>query len=381
MRTQLLSAIASILLASAASAQIRLSPSNPISAWSPRTPGAGLDGGSYVYDDGSTENSLGITQCTVPGPALVLWLHRFDAQPGMEIITRISTAYGSALFPAVSPPAGTPAGVALYADPTQDGDPVDALLLTSALTTVQDPGTDLLHSVPILPTAVSGIFFVMAWSETTCAQPLNSTFPVPMDTSQSLPGRAWVGGMQSAQLFDPADLGNLDVGPLDIGAIFSTQFLLRAEGESSAVSTYCSAKLNSLGCTPAIGAVGIPSASASSGFEVRAFDVRNQSAGVLLYGNTGRLAQPFSGGTLCLRTPFRRAPAVNAGGNAMPAADCSGVFSIDLNSFARGLLGGTPAPFLSIPGSVVNCQWWGRDIGYPAPNNTTLTDALEFTIQ
>ena len=147
------------------------------------------------------------------------------------------------------------------------------------------------------------------------------------------------------------------------------------------VSTYCTAKLNSLGCLPAIGALGLPVASATSGFVVRAQNVRNQSAGVLLYGNTGRLNQPFSGGTLCLRTPFRRAPAANAGGSSLPAADCSGAFSVDLSSYGHGLLGGAPAPFLLIPGSVVNCQWWGRDVGYPAPNNTTLTDALEFTIQ
>jgi len=143
---------------------------------------------------------------------------------------------------------------------------------------------------------------------------------------------------------------------------------------------YCTAKLNSLGCTPAIAAVGFSSASLSSGFEVSAANVRNQSAGVLLYGNSGRLNVPFSGGTLCLRTPFRRAPATNSGGSPWPAADCSGVFSVDLNSFAQGLLAGTPAPFLTIAGSVVNCQWWGRDVGLAAPGNTTLTDALEFAV-
>jgi hypothetical protein len=54
---------------------------------------------------------------------------------------------------------------------------------------------------------------------------------------------------------------------------------------------------------------------------------------------------------------------------------------IDMNQFAAGLGGGNPAPALSQAGTVVDCQWWGRDQGFPAPSNTALSGGLEYTVQ
>lgn len=142
---------------------------------------------------------------------------------------------------------------------------------------------------------------------------------------------------------------------------------------------YCVAKTNSLGCTPAIGFSGLPSATAGSGFVVSATNVRNNSSGMLFYSLSGRQNVPFQGGTLCVSAPILRTPVINAGGNP-PPADCSGVFATDMNAFAVGTFGGSPPAALLQPGTTVNCQFWGRDTGFAPPNNTQLTDALEYVV-
>ncbi len=141
---------------------------------------------------------------------------------------------------------------------------------------------------------------------------------------------------------------------------------------------YCSPKVNSIGCTPAIGSTGTPSTTASSGFVVNCANVRNQKVGILLYSMNGRDSIPFQGGTLCLRTPLRRSVGVNSGGTPQPTADCTGVYQLDMNAFAHGLLGGNPDPALLIPGRIIDAQWWGRDPGFPFPNNSTLSAGIEY---
>jgi hypothetical protein len=142
---------------------------------------------------------------------------------------------------------------------------------------------------------------------------------------------------------------------------------------------YCSAKVNSLGCLPVLTHVGTSSATAGSGFTLTCTSVLNNKPGLLLYGSTGRASSTFQCGTLCVAGPIRRSSALSSGGNP-PPNDCSGGYTIDLNAFALGSLGGTPATFLTVPGTVVDCQFWGRDPGYPSPCNSTLSAGLEFTI-
>ena len=154
-----------------------------------------------------------------------------------------------------------------------------------------------------------------------------------------------------------------------------------ASGGSSA-KVYCTAKVNSLGCTPRIAFAGGASAANKAPFFVTVDQVRNNKPGLFFYRLNGAPATlPFQGGTLCVGpTNIRRTTAFSAGGNPAPANDCSGVFAIDFNAFGAGLLGGNPDPGLGVQGNAYQCQAWGRDQGFPAPNNTTLSDALDVTI-
>lgn len=149
---------------------------------------------------------------------------------------------------------------------------------------------------------------------------------------------------------------------------------------SLAFTTYCTAKTNSVGCAPTIAGLGSASATSSTPFFVRGLNLRNQSNGLLIYGSTGRAALPFANGTLCVEAPRLRSPALNSSGNNPPAADCSGFLLFDMHAFRAGALGGSPAAFLSIPGTLVNCQYWARDAGFTPPNNVQLSNALEYEI-
>src|SRR6185295_656509 len=72
--------------------------------------------------------------------------------------------------------------------------------------------------------------------------------------------------------------------------------------------TYCTSKLNSIGCAPAIGFTGASSASAASGFVISGSNVRNHKPGLLIYTDAGRAADPFQGGLRCIHTPVWNSP-------------------------------------------------------------------------
>jgi hypothetical protein len=158
------------------------------------------------------------------------------------------------------------------------------------------------------------------------------------------------------------------------------QGLLAAVDDGCGSTPYCVAKVNSLGCSPTISGTGTPSATAPNGFIVSCSFVRNQKNGLLFYSVTGPASSPFQNGTLCVAAQIKRTGSQNSGGSPIPNNDCSGVWAIDMNTFAQSP--GPPAPLaaLKVPGTNVYCQWWGRDPGFPAPNNTQLSNGLFYHV-
>ncbi|MCE9595372.1 MAG: VCBS repeat-containing protein [Planctomycetes bacterium] len=136
-------------------------------------------------------------------------------------------------------------------------------------------------------------------------------------------------------------------------------------------TSFCTGKVNSQGCTPAIGFSGSPSVSSSSAFNVKATNVINNKNGLLFYSYDASNL-PFQGGLLCVKSPTKRTAVQNSGGN-QPPNDCSGTYSYDFN--ARIQSGIDP---LLTKGQEVFCQYWSRDIA--SPSGTSLSNALRFVI-
>jgi hypothetical protein len=181
-------------------------------------PAASRDACSYILDDGTIENSLGLT---IGGD--FMWLNYFTVTGGCESINTVNITWGLMSN-------GVPCRVFLYDDPDDDGNPDDAVYLTEASTTVQNawtsfnPGeTMIFTTVGITPTTVSGGFFVAALIQNQQA----GQYPAPMDETTPQ-GKSWIAY---------TDSGSFDVNNLSNNTIYSTgdinypcNFMLRSAG-------------------------------------------------------------------------------------------------------------------------------------------------------
>ncbi len=99
----------------------------------------------YQIDDGTPNFVLG-----APAGHTLMAMTSYQEQPNANIITSIGGYWGSGA-------AGNTVTLMLYEDPDDDGNPDNAVLLTSVDTTA---GSLTDFSVPITPTAISDWFFV-----------------------------------------------------------------------------------------------------------------------------------------------------------------------------------------------------------------------------
>jgi hypothetical protein len=163
---------------------------------------------------------------------------------------------------------------------------------------------------------------------------------------------------------DPAAPTDPDGSRTDMGAVVF-------DPAHAPFTTYCTAKTNSLGCVPAIGAVHNASLSSDRPFWVTCTNQLNHRNGFLFYGFAPKNT-PYQGGYLCVMSPTRRTQLQTSGGN-LGVDDCSGEFALDFNA----LIQGGSDPMLEL-GTQIYCQWWSRD---PDANfHTSRSDALRFTI-
>lgn len=141
-------------------------------------------------------------------------------------------------------------------------------------------------------------------------------------------------------------------------------------------SPYCTSGLTTHGCTAVMSATGSPSASATSGFVLRASGVEGAVNGTVFYGISGRVAWPWGAGStswLCVRAPQQRTIVSTSGGGA---GSCTGELTLDFLDFARSHPSALGVPLAA--GTTVNAQAWFRDVG--AVKNTSTSNAIEFTL-
>lgn len=147
--------------------------------------------GDYVIDDGTAEASVGYGANL---GASFLWANRFDASGGSDTIYTVYVAFGdpiSADLPPSTPEAenGTEVTVWIWDDFNNDGNPDDAIFVTSVTGNISSSDTDTFEPFYTGPTAVTGSFFV---GVTYVDDQGEHLFPAALDKSAPDANESWV---------------------------------------------------------------------------------------------------------------------------------------------------------------------------------------------
>ena len=169
-------------------------------------------------------------------------------------------------------------------------------------------------------------------------------------------------------------------GLLDLCEIVATPSL-DADGDGrldacarGAVS-YCTAGTSANGCQALLSASGTPSATAPTGFSLEATGVEGAKDGLFFFAANGQQANSWGNGTSfqCVTPPVLRGGLLV--GSGTPGA-CDGTFVQDLNARWTAKPNQNPGA-----GAVVQAQLWYRDPQNTSNQTTSLSDALEFSVQ
>ncbi|MBL8863797.1 MAG: PD40 domain-containing protein [Planctomycetes bacterium] len=217
----------------------------------------------------------------------------------------------------------------------------------------------------VVPGTPAGAYHLYTHDRVTGATTLADAAP------DALPGDGWC--EQNIALSDDGRWVAFasDATNLVLGDLLGSDVFVR-ERASASPTSYCSAKVNSLGCTPQVSFSGAPSASSGAPFTLSATHVLGGQFGLLFYGLTPQNV-PFQAGRRCVAPPIRRTALVAAGGTV---GSCSGVLTFDFNALVAS---GLDARL--VVGAVVHAQFWYRDPADPNGFGSGLSDAAVFAIQ
>ncbi len=171
---------------------------------------------TYQIDDGSAEDAIGLTS-----GGDIISLNEFKVIAGSENISSVSIAWGTPAFPDPTLD-GLPYTVAIWSDPNGDGDPGDAVLLTTASGIVANQGTDTFITTNISASITTQNFFVGYLITHNAGQ-----FPGAFDESNPIFNRSYVAGGASGNINNLND-NDLPVAPIESFGLFGN-WLVRAD--------------------------------------------------------------------------------------------------------------------------------------------------------
>lgn len=151
----------------------------------------------YSYDDGVSENALGLT-----AGGSITWANQFTAALGGETITNVQIAWGNS----TASLEGVAVTARLWSDPNGDGNPADAVALSSQAGNIVGTGTNVFQIFDIADVTllVGQNFFVGAEITHAAGQ-----FPASFDTTAPIAGKSWIstGAAWTGSIFEITAIG------------------------------------------------------------------------------------------------------------------------------------------------------------------------------